>query len=162
MLRVLGADLSRAGRKPHPAGASLELLPAAELPADLSWAAGSGHLATALARVHATVERGGRRSTGDPVRALVLDELSRWHGEPPGLSRAWVEERLVGLPDGDRPVARLALLVAFASYQVDAGVMLDCRAAGADDAALIEIGAWSALAAAGRMSRRTGRDVPDR
>ena len=42
----------------------------------------------------------------------------------------------------------VALLVAFASYQVDAGVIANCRRAGADDRTLVEITSWAAMAAA--------------
>jgi hypothetical protein len=55
------------------------------------------------------------------------------------------------LGDEQKAAGRLALLVAFASFQVDAGVVERCRTAGAGDAALVELGAWSALAAARRM-----------
>ena len=54
----------------------------------------------------------------------------------------------------DRAVAKLALLTALASYQVDAEVVASARRACADDAALIELTAWASLAAARRAAPR--------
>ncbi|MFI7433698.1 carboxymuconolactone decarboxylase family protein [Micromonospora haikouensis] len=148
VLRVLGWAMMSASRRPHGPGLSLDLLPAASLPADLSWAAGSPTIAEAFGRACAAIEEAGRRSVPEAVRDLVLVNLVGWHGGPRGISRAWVEGLVEGLPEPQRPVARLALLVAFASYQVDETVVRGCRLAGLDDRALVEVSAWSAMAAA--------------
>ncbi|WP_036375912.1 alkylhydroperoxidase [Micromonospora sp. ATCC 39149] len=148
VLRVLGWAMMGASRRPHGPGLSLDLLPAAPLPADLSWAAGHPTIAEAFGRACAAIDEAGRRSVPEEVRDLVLVNLVGWHGGPRGISRAWVEELVTGLPEPQRPVARLALLVAFASYQVDPTVVRDCRVTGADDRMLVEISSWSAMAAA--------------
>ncbi|MFC8851271.1 MULTISPECIES: carboxymuconolactone decarboxylase family protein [unclassified Micromonospora] len=148
VLRVLGWAMMSASRRPHGPGLSLDLLPAAPLPADLSWAAGSPTIAEAFGRACAAIEEAGRRSVPEAVRDLVLVNLVGWHGGPRGISRAWVEGLVEGLPETQRPVARLALLVAFASYQVDPAVVQGCRLVGVEDRTLVEISAWSAMAAA--------------
>lgn len=148
VLRILGWAMLTARRRLHPPGRSLDLLPAAPLPDDLSWAAGNVTMAEAFGRACAAIDEAGRRSVPEPVRDLVLLNLAGWRGGPRGISRAWAEELVSGLPSGQQPAGRLALLVAFASYQVDTEVLAGCRAAGADDRTLIEIASWSAMAAA--------------
>lgn len=139
-------------RGPEP-GASADLLPAAELPADLAWSAGNAAIAEAYARGAAAIEAAGRRSAPQEVRALVLAELEGWDGRSRGMSRGWVEEAVAGLPEGQRAAGRLALLAAFASYQVDEAVVGEFRAAGSGDRdrALVDVAAWASLAAARRI-----------
>jgi AhpD family alkylhydroperoxidase len=97
--------LASAMLAPSPApGASLGLLPDAPLPAELSWAAGQPHVAGALARAAAAIERAGRDAVPRVVRDLVLDRLRDWDGNAPGPSRAWAEEAAGALPATDRPV----------------------------------------------------------
>ncbi|SCG59000.1 carboxymuconolactone decarboxylase family protein [Micromonospora halophytica] len=148
VLRVLGRAMLTASRRPQPPGRSLDFLPAAELPEDLSWAAGNAAVAQAFARACATIDEAGRRSVPEAVRDLVLINLVGWQGGPRGISRSWVERLVEALPEDQRPAGRLALLVAFASYQVDARVVASCREAGADDRTLVEISSWAAMAAA--------------
>ena len=87
------------------------------------------------------------------VRQLVHTRLS---GDPAevSLSRSWVDHAVAKLPAGDRAVAKLALLTALASYQVDTEVVASARRACADDAALIELTAWASLTAARRAAPR--------
>lgn len=148
-------------RSPKP-GVSADLLPAAALPEDLAWAAGSPAIAEAFARGAAAVEAAGRRSVPEPVRALVLAGLRDWDGRPRGLSRAWVEEAVAPLAREHRAAARLALLAAFASYQVDDGVIEAFHAADGGGRALIDVAAWASLAAARRAGSwmRIEEDVP--
>lgn len=47
VLRVLGRKIQPAAARPHRPGASLDMLPAAALPGDLSWAAGNAAVADA-------------------------------------------------------------------------------------------------------------------
>jgi hypothetical protein len=147
-------------RGPEP-GISAGLLPPAELPEDFAWAAGNPAIAEAFARGVAVVEAAGRRSVPRQVRDLVLAELEVWDGRSRGLSRAWVEEAVTGLPAGQRATGRLALLAAFASYQVDEGVVEGFRAEDADDRALIDVAAWASLSAARRIGTwmRTGSEL---
>ncbi|WP_103352582.1 carboxymuconolactone decarboxylase family protein [Amycolatopsis sp. CA-128772] len=150
--RVLGGVL-RPPSGPGPrAGDSVGLLPPAPLPEDLGWARPNAVVADAFARAYAATEAAGERSVPPAVRTLLHDRLSTWDGQPPGLSRAWLEEAVAGLTEADRPAGRLALAVALASYQVDEGLVDAFRATAPADATLIELAAWAGMAAARRVS----------
>ncbi|MGK5552256.1 carboxymuconolactone decarboxylase family protein [Actinomadura kijaniata] len=153
-LRRLAGRLMRpaARRSPAPA-AALDLLPAAPLPGDLSWAAGSPHVAGALAAAAATIDDAGARDVPAPVREAVLAALGDWNGDPPGLSRGWADARISGVPAADRPAARLALLTALASYQVDDSVVADFRRDRPEEGRLVGLTSWAAMAAARRVAR---------
>ncbi|TDP97966.1 carboxymuconolactone decarboxylase family protein [Labedaea rhizosphaerae] len=147
---LVGLIKSAAGTEPAP-GRSLALLPEASLPAELGWAAAAPTVAGAMAKAAAAVEEAGSRAAPAQVRDLVRAELAGWRGEPKGISRAWVDHLVAALPTARRPAARLALLVAFASYQVDKRVVADFRRTDPSDATLVELAAWSAMAAARRI-----------
>jgi AhpD family alkylhydroperoxidase len=151
-LRVVSPVLNwlqrSAGRDSVQPGASLDLLPPAPLPADLSWTGRSTVLADAFARAAAAIDAAGERTVPKAVRALVLDRLKAWDGRPTGLSRAWVETDIAVLPVTDRAAGRLALLTAFASYQIDDKVVEEFRASAPEDASLIDCTSWASMAAA--------------
>jgi alkylhydroperoxidase family enzyme len=141
----------RADREP---GRSAGLLPAAPLPDDAGWTDGSPWIADAVARATAAFEAGGARSLSPAVRQLVRDRLDSWRGEETGLSTAWCEELLTGLPERDRAAGRLCLLTAVASHQVDAETVAEFRRGHPGDVALIEAVAWAAYEAARRIGAR--------
>ncbi|MDX3190798.1 carboxymuconolactone decarboxylase family protein [Streptomyces sp. MN03-5084-2B] len=150
--RVLGGVLRPpSGPGPRP-GESLELLPEAPLPEDLGWARPNAVVADAFARAYAATEAAGARSVPAAVRTLLHDRLSTWDGQPPGLSRAWLEEAVAGLAEADRPAGRLALAIALASYQVDEGLVDAFRTTAPADDTLVELAAWASMAAARRVS----------
>lgn len=138
-------------------GTAVRLLPEAALPADLGWSGADPRLAATMAGVAALLEPGGRL-LGPAARGLVERRIEDWRGEDQGLSRAWLERAVADLPEPDRPAARLALLTALASYQVDDQVVEDARQALPGDTGVIEVAAWSAFAAA----RRIGTWLPVR
>jgi AhpD family alkylhydroperoxidase len=152
LVRILG-PMTRADRRP---GDSADLLPAAALPDDLAWAADSPHVADAFARAAATIEAAGARSVPAAVRDLVLSELAGWHGDLPGISRAWVEDAVSGLAAADRPAGRLAMLTALASYQIGPAVIEEFRNGRSTDEALVELTSWVSLAAARRVGSWIG------
>ncbi|MEV4393073.1 carboxymuconolactone decarboxylase family protein [Nonomuraea sp. NPDC049607] len=161
-LRVFGALMRPAARRAATPGGSLGLLPAAPLPDDLAWAGGVPRLGEAFARAAAAIEEGGARRLPVPVRELVAERVSGWDGVPPGPGNGWAAEAAAALPPAQRPAARLALLTALASHQVDRRVVDEFRAAPPDsaapaetlpaEAALVEVVSWAAMTAA----RRTG------
>ncbi|WP_049565844.1 carboxymuconolactone decarboxylase family protein [Nonomuraea sp. SBT364] len=151
-LRLFGLVMRPAARRSRRKGDSLTLLPAAPVPADLAWTRGARHVEGAFARAVAAVEAGGARRLPEPVRDLITTRVAAWEGHPPGLGRGWADEAVTGLPEAQRPAARLALLTALASYQVDAGVVAGFRRGDPDPEALIEVTAWAALAAARRVA----------
>ncbi|WP_308125880.1 carboxymuconolactone decarboxylase family protein [Nonomuraea ceibae] len=151
-LRLFGAVMRPAARRSRRKGDSLTLLPAAPVPADLAWTRGTRHIEGAFARAAAAVETAGARRLPEPVRDLVTTHVTTWEGHPPGLGRSWADEAAATLPPAQRPAARLALLTALASYQVDAGVVAAYRAGDPDPQALVETTAWAALTAARRVA----------
>jgi AhpD family alkylhydroperoxidase len=153
--KVLGGVLRPSGAGPR-LGDSVGFLPPATVPGDLGWAAGNPVVVDAFARAYAAIDEAGERSVPAGVRAVVEARLSSWDGRPPGISRSWVNELVADLPEPDQPAARLALVVALASYQVDEGLVEAFRASGADDARLIELTAWASMAAARRISTWLG------
>jgi AhpD family alkylhydroperoxidase len=148
---VLGAAMRRAGSTPAIPGTSLDLLPGAALPADLAWAAGNPNIAAAFARASAAVDLAGARSVPPAVREMVGAELARWDGQPRGISRGWLDAVVTDLATDDRAAGRLALLMAFAAYQVDQPTIDEYRAGHPRDRQLVELAAWASLAAARRI-----------
>ncbi|MBA0125328.1 carboxymuconolactone decarboxylase family protein [Haloechinothrix sp. YIM 98757] len=154
--RLLGRFMRPAERKRIRSGAPLRLLPAADLPGELSWSAREHGVATALARACAAIGMAGQRSVPAAVRAVVETELAAWAGEPPGPSRAWVASAASSLAAEDRPAARLALLTAMAPYQVDGAVIEEFRDRNGSDRELVEVTAWASMAAARRVGAWLG------
>jgi AhpD family alkylhydroperoxidase len=151
VLRILGRLMRAASLRQHGPGESLDLLPQGESAADLAWTAGSRTVAEAFARAGTAIDAAGSRSVPDDVRDLVRRRLVGWRGRLRGISRAWVEDLVGVLPNEQHAAGRLTLLVAFASYQIDDSVVARCREAGADDAMLVEMCSWAAMAAARRI-----------
>jgi hypothetical protein len=78
---ILERRLRPAAGRPYQPGTSLELLPAASLPGDLSWASGDPVTEDAFARGCAAIDAAGARSVPAAVRDLVMAELEKWRGE---------------------------------------------------------------------------------
>lgn len=150
--RVLGWYLRNSARSPHPPGASLRLLPAAPVPADLNWAAGNPFVTEAFARAAAAVDAAADRCLPGPVRELVLDRLADWDGTDPGLDRAWLDRAVASLPATARPSGQLAMLTAFASYRIDQQAIDGYRSTEPSDQALLGLTSWVSLAAARRSA----------
>src|SRR5262249_46558465 len=92
-----------------------------------------------------------RRPRCSTKSSTVLEHVGRWRGEAMGPSRAWVEDAILPVPEPARPAARLALLVALASFQVDDEIVGSFREQSASDEALLGIVAWAAFTAARRV-----------
>ncbi|GAA2687057.1 carboxymuconolactone decarboxylase family protein [Actinoplanes palleronii] len=152
--RVAARIFGRFARAVVPPGQAVTALPARPLPADLSWAAPCAPIADALARAAAAIDEAGAAVLPDAVRELVLARLADPAESGPGLSaEPWLAEAVAPLPVGERPAARLALLVAFASYRVGDGDIAALRASGYGDGALVRLAAWAAMAAARSAGR---------
>jgi AhpD family alkylhydroperoxidase len=121
--RMASWFFSRAIHRSKPLGASLELLPESELPADLAWAKTSPNIAGAFARFAAVVNRAGRDSIPKDIRDCVVKHVQAWDGKDPRLGRHWVEEAMSGLDEKSKDIGRLVLLTTLAPYQVDEGVV---------------------------------------
>ena len=149
--RMAGWYFSRAARRRKVAGDSLALLPEAELPADMGWAAASPTVAGAFARWAAVVEIAGQEALPANVRALVREHIAAWNGEAPSLSRNWVEKAVTGPAEAEKPAARLALLTALAPYQIDEDTIAAFRAQQPEENKLIAATAWASFTAARRV-----------
>ncbi|WP_370943931.1 carboxymuconolactone decarboxylase family protein [Amycolatopsis sp. cg5] len=153
---VLGQFLKPSDASP---GASLVLLPDAPPPGDLAWAKGNDTITAAFTRAIAAVDAAARVSVPARVREVVQRELAFWPGTSAALSASWVEPAIAGLPLSERAAARLALLTAIASYQVDESVVDTFRRYQPSDAALVELVAWASLSAARSLGKRLLFDV---
>lgn len=149
--RMAGWYFSRAAWRQKTIGTSLTLLPEAELPVDLGWAAASPTISSAFARWAAVIEIAGQETLPANVRAVVREHVAAWNGESPGLSRNWVETAIAGLADSEKPAARLALLTALAPYQIDENIIVAFRAHEPEDEKLIAATAWASFTAARRV-----------
>ncbi|GAA2359949.1 alkyl hydroperoxide reductase AhpD [Catellatospora methionotrophica] len=146
--RGVGRVLRPTLRNPRLPGRAVDLLPPAALPDDAAWAAASPTVAAATARAYAAFEDAGQCALSPQVRAVVEVRLARWRGEETGLSRAWCERLVADLSAADQAAARLALLTALASYQVDEDVVGEFRRYFPDDATLLRAASWAAYRAA--------------
>lgn len=133
-------------------GESLPLLPEADLPDEFSWAKPNPAVAGAFARFVVVTEEAGREVLPEPVRALVHSHVDAWKGEDPGMSRCWVEEATRDLEGSQKVAARLALLTALASYQVDGDVINAFRTYYPSDVQLVSTTAWASSLAMRRIS----------
>jgi AhpD family alkylhydroperoxidase len=118
-LRRFGDELKETHSDSLEPGKALELLEKAELPVDLHWAKGNSLVADTIARWASTVERESSNVIPEDVKNLVHRQLAAWNGEPVPLSRSWVDQEIEGLNNQDKPIARLALILAKASFQID-------------------------------------------
>jgi len=132
-------------------GDSLKFLPKAVLPEDLSWAASNPAVAGAFAGFASVIEDVQQKMVPKDVRDLVHRKVDLWKGEEMGLSRSWLEEAVRPLSDLDRPVGRLALLTALASYQVDEKIIQEFRQHFPGDDYLIGVTAWASFTAARKV-----------
>jgi AhpD family alkylhydroperoxidase len=95
------------------------------------------------------------------VSHRVKSHVRAWHGEEPGPNRGWVENYLADLSQRDRAMARLALLTAMASHQVDRTVLEAFRGEVVEDWKLEEVVHWGAWLGARRVIDRRNRGVTD-
>jgi AhpD family alkylhydroperoxidase len=135
-------------RRSYTAGESLRWVRAADLPSDLSWAQQSPPIAHAFAGFAAVVDQHSQRALPASARAIIGEQLAVWNGVAPPLSRSWVEQAIAGLGEPEAAAARLGLLAALASYQIDEGVVAAYRRHYPGDASLVAALAWASFAAA--------------
>jgi hypothetical protein len=155
LVKRLAASMFRrsASRRLTP-GDSLDLLAAAPLHHDFAWAKSDPVIAQAFARAAAAFDAAGEQAVPQQTRRMLEARLREWNGEDPGISRAWTYEHTMHLPASQRPLARFVLLVALASYQVDADVIRQARPnpSPEGDETLIAAAAWASFAAVRRIS----------
>jgi hypothetical protein len=153
-LRLFGGELRATHVKSLVPGRALSLLPPGPLPADMQWAAPNPRIADALGRWTAVAERETSGVVSAEVRELVARNLQRWNGEVMPLSRSWVDSEVAGLTGEDRAIARLALVLAKAPYQVDDKLVEDVLSEDRCEERFIRILAWASFTGARRFAQR--------
>lgn len=149
-LRLFGKELRATKRRTAEPGRSLSLLPPAELPDDLAWAAPNPRIADSVARWAAAVDREAAGVISLDVKRRVAEGLDRWHNERMPLSRAWVEPEVADLAGEDQAIARLTLVLAKAPHQVSDSLVQPLLAGG--EARFVRILAWAASVGARRFA----------
>lgn len=153
-LRLFGGQLRATHVQPLTPGRALSLLPPALLPADMQWAAPNPRIADALARWTAVEERESAGVLSTDVQELVARNLQHWNGELMPLSRSWINSEVGALTGQDRAIARLALVLAKAPYQVDEKLVEDVLGEDRGEERFIRILAWASFWAARRFAQR--------
>ncbi|MBT3927261.1 MAG: hypothetical protein HOJ07_10120 [Rhodospirillaceae bacterium] len=148
MFHSFGMELRATVTKRLKPGRGSALLPQAELPADITWAAPNPDIATALARWAAVIEQSAAPDIPERSRAVVTQAIANWRGEDMGLSRSWVEPFLTGLGEAEKAAAKLALITAFAPTQMSDDVAVNFRRHFDGDAAMVSTVSWSAFSTA--------------
>lgn len=87
------------------------------------------------------------------VRELVSRNLHAWTGERMPLSRSWVDAEVTELTGADRAIARLALVLAKAPYQMADSLAQEAIRDAPSEDRFIRILAWSSATAARRFAR---------
>jgi hypothetical protein len=158
-LRMFGVELKVTTERHLEAGRALKLLPAAPLPDDMQWAKVNPRIAAALSRWASVVEQEARQVASSDVRRMVYSSLQQWQGETMPLSRSWVDREIEEIAEEDRPIARLALVVAKAPYQVDESLVEDVLGAERDEPRLIRVLAWAAFSAGRRVAELVAKQA---
>lgn len=152
LLRMFGVELRITKIKPLVPGKALALLPPAPLPDDMAWARHNPRIAAAISRWAAAVEREAKSIISPQVQRVVWHSLKCWRGELMPMSRSWVDKEVIGLQENDRLIARLALVLAKAPYQVDEGLIEAVLQKNVDQVRFVRILAWASYAAARRFA----------
>ena len=156
-LRLFGGELKATHRHALEPGRTLHLLPEAELPDDMQWARPNPRIAAAVSRWAAAVERESEKVVPERTRQIVHDSLKQWQGEQMPISRSWVEQEVDGLEGNERAIARLALVIAKASYQTDDNLVAEVRESNPEQERFLRILAWSTFTAARYVASRIAR-----
>jgi hypothetical protein len=153
-LRLFGGELRATHVARLAPGRALSLLPPASLPPDMRWATPNPRIADALARWTAVVECEASSVVSPPVRDLVVRNLQDWNGELMPISRSWVDVEVSALAGQDRAIARLALVLAKAPYQVDEKLVEGVLSEDRCEERFIRILAWASFSSARRLAQR--------
>ena len=75
------------------------------------------------------------------------------------ISRSWVDKEVEGLTGGDRAIARFALVLAKAPYQVDETLVGEILREDREETRFIRVLAWASFSAARRIAKRIADTV---
>jgi hypothetical protein len=144
-LRLFGMELEESSALDLEHGASLYMLPKAELTEEFHWAASNPLVMDTLSHWNHVIEEEITQALSEEAHHMIKENLNTWQGGQPPLSRRWVEEEVKDLQGKERDKARLVLLIAKASYQVDDGIIERVTQHGVSEADLVRLGAWGAI-----------------
>ena len=153
-LRLFGGELRATHVKALTPGRALRLLPPAPLPKDMQWATPNPRIADALARWAAVVELEASCAVSTEVREFVVHNLQHWDGALMPLSRSWVDSEVAALTGQDRAIARLALVLAKAPYQLDETLVEEVLREDRSEERFIRVLAWASFSGARRFAER--------
>jgi hypothetical protein len=153
-LHLFGGELRATHTRQLTPGRALSLLPPALLPMDMRWATPNPRIADALARWTAVVECEASRVVSPAVQDLVVRNLAHWNGELMPISRSWVNTETSALAGRDRAIARLALVLAKAPYQVDETLVEEVLSEDRCEETFIRVLSWASFSSARRFAQR--------
>ncbi len=157
LLRLFGNELRATHIHQLEPGRSLHLLPDATLPSDMQWARSNPRIAQTVAQWAAAVDKEADDVIPGVVQELVHENLGHWQGEVMPMSRSWLEKEVLDLEGNERAIAKLALALAKASYQIDDQIVEDVIKYNPGEENFIRILAWSSFTAARHVANRIGK-----
>ncbi|WP_207062064.1 hypothetical protein [Motiliproteus sp. SC1-56] len=158
-LRRFGDELAATHRHPLTPGSAAALLPKATLPEDMQWATPNPRIARTLTGWHAVIENEAAPQVPDAVRQRVMQQLKAWDGNAMPMSRSWVEDETAGLADDTRTLAKFALLLAKAPYQLDEALIWQTRYRFKHQEAFIRALAWCSYTASRFVTARIAKSL---
>lgn len=153
-LRIFGHELKSTKECTVEPGTSLGLLPAAPLPEDLRWASANPRIADALSRWASVIDKHADRVLDEDIKSCVLNGLAAWQGEPMPMSRSWVDEEVKGLQAHKQKLAKVALILAKAPYQLSDELVQQTVAQFENQEDFIRFLAWAAFTSARTIAAR--------
>ncbi len=132
-------------------GKALRSTPNGALPHDMRWAESNPIVATAFLRLAKAADRAGEEELPADVRVVVAEKINAWRGESMPLGKQWLETATAPLVDEMKPLARLALMTALASYRVDQETIAAFKHVLPGDASLVKAVIWASFQAARRI-----------
>jgi len=148
---LVGYAAGRAMKRTRAPGRTLQRLPRAELPLDLSWARPSATVASALACFAAAIERAGAAVLSEAARSHVRTVVASWVGGDPPLHWDWLAQDVCDLDARSHAGARLALFAALAPHRVSDDAVVAYRRTNPSDSDVVGAVAWGAFTAARRI-----------
>ncbi|MEH2252346.1 carboxymuconolactone decarboxylase family protein [Nostoc sp.] len=127
------------------AGKSLVLLPETTLTDEFQWATPNPFITQSLARHTVAINKTISKFVSQDVQSFVEQIISQWDGQDKGISRQWVDILTDGLDLRAKAIAKLALLTAFSSFQVDKTVIDEFKSYFPLDEQLLAVVAWASF-----------------
>lgn len=151
--RIFGATFAKLMLKRKSiAGEGLQFISPSDLPQDMQWASEDKNIAMAFASFSKLIDELGEKSISEPVRQLIENFINNWNGEDMEICQAWLNELITELNETDKPIAKLALLTAFAPYQVNDNIINNFRFRHPGDEALLNVTAWASFIISRRIA----------